>query len=450
MAKHALPVWSSKWVFVLAAIGAAVGLGNVWKFPYIVGKHGGSAFIIVYLVCIFVIGLPLLMAELSIGLLGRGDPVSSVVQITDQQRKSRAWAVIGFLGILSCTLVLSYYAVIAGWTVHYAVLAVSGKFSNTLTANDTHTLFDQLQNNPQTLITWQVLILVITGAIIMRGVQKGLEKAVYVMLPVMVILLLTVLIYGISEGQFKQALIYLFHPNFSALTPKITLVALGHAFFSLSLALGTMVMYGAYLPKGSSVFKASIWICLADTVVALVAGMAIFPIVFANHLSAGSGPGLIFQSLPLAFSHMPFGRIMGSLFFIMLSFAAITSTISLLEPPVVWLKTRFMLSRPVATGIMLFIIWLLGLGSVFSFNHWQDASLWGKHFFGWVDHISANIFLPLNGFLIAIFCGWIVHQYIKQKSEIGINGLAYSLWRFALCWLAPIAIIVIFYQGLFH
>ncbi len=439
--------WSSRWAFVLAATGAAVGLGNIWKFPYIAGENGGGAFVIIYLICILVIGIPLMMAEIMLGRRGRQNPAATMASVAEESGASRHWGLVGGLGILAGFLILSYYSVIAGWALNYVFKAAAGDFTNA-SAQQIGALFSNLVASPWQLLFWHSIIMLTTMLVVARGVRQGLEKTIVFMFPIMLILLVILVAYSMSSGYFEQGLAFLFHPKFAQLSPEGTLDALGHAFFTLSLATGSIMMYGAYLPKNASITRASVAIAAADTGIALIAGLAIFPIVFANGLQPGAGPGLIFQTLPIAFGHMPMGRMFATFFFMMLVFAAFTSTLSLLEPSVAWCIERFHMSRVRATVIISSLIWLLGIGTVLSFNVWKNVHLFGMDVFDFMDYLTANIMLPLGGLLIVIFTAWFMRQEAKLDELQIKKGFIYYKWRLTMRYVAPVAILIVFLKFL--
>ena len=317
--------WSSRFTFILAASAAAVGLGNIWKFPYLTGQNGGGFFVLIYLCCVLIMGIPLMMAEIALGRCGRRNPAGSFKAVaTDNHTKPR-WRWVGMLCIIAGALILSYYCVIAGWSVAYFLKAAWGKF-NHIDAEQAGSMFQQLMHNPWQLLLWHTLIVITTVYVIAKGLEKGIERAVKYLFPSLVILLAVLIGYGMTTGYFHQAFVFLFDPDLSEIKTETILIAMGQAFFSLSIANGSIMMYGAYVPRNVSITSAAIAISLADTGIALAAGLAIFPIVFANGLSPSAGPGLIFESLPIAFGNMPFGYTLGGLFFLMLVFAAFTST----------------------------------------------------------------------------------------------------------------------------
>ncbi|MDH5471207.1 MAG: sodium-dependent transporter, partial [Gammaproteobacteria bacterium] len=359
--------WSGRLAFILAATGSAVGLGNIWKFPYITGENGGGAFVMTYLLCIAVIGLPIMMAEVLIGRRGRQSPINTMRELAADAGASRYWVLLGWAGVVAGFLILSYYSVIAGWALAYVFRAAAGLFTG-LTADGVQSIFHDLIGEPERLMAWHTLFMVMTMIIVARGVRSGLEKAVRFLMPALLVLMLVLMGYAWNSGYFEQGVEFLFRPDFSKITPNAVLTAMGHAFFTLSLGMGAIMVYGSYLPDRISIARASVAISIADTAVALLAGMVIFPIVFANSLDPGAGPGLIFQTLPIAFGHMPYGAFFGMLFFILLVFAAWTSAISLIEPAVAWLVENRGHSRVNASVVAGISTWLFGLLTVFSFN----------------------------------------------------------------------------------
>ena len=436
VSKHGM--WSSRLLFVLAAAGSAVGLGNIWKFPYITGENGGGAFVLVYLLCIAFIGLPVMMAEVLIGRAGRESPINSVTKLARESGGAKAWSVIGWMGVGAGFLILSFYAVIAGWVVHYIGLLAAGTFDGADGAR-TREVFDRFANAPGQLLPWQELLwytafMVVTVVIVARGVTRGLELAVRWLMPVLFVLLLTLVVYAATVGDFGAAWSFLFKFDASKLTAEGVLEAMGHAFFTLSLGMGAIMAYGAYVPSKVAVAPTAATIAVLDTVVALAAGLAIFPIVFANpHLEAGAGPSLIFQSLPVAFGDLPVGALVGALFFLLVAFAALTSAISLLEPAFAFLVERYDVSRrrvAIAAGVL---CWLLGLGSVVS-----------DSFLGYVDSLTGKIMLPLGGLLIALFAGWVLTRRVVAEQLGFAEGWKWQVWSIAIRYIAPIGVVVVF------
>ncbi|SIQ49990.1 sodium-dependent transporter [Marinobacterium stanieri] len=445
--------WSSRLAFILAATGSAVGLGNIWKFPYITGENGGGAFVLVYLICIAVVGIPIMMAEVLIGRRGGHSPVNSLRQITQRDKLNPAWKWVGAIGVLAGFLILSFYSVIGGWALSYVGTSAAGQFSGQ-TADAVGGIFSGLLSDPMTLLSWHTLFMALVMVVVARGVSSGLERATSILMPGLFVLLLIMVGYAMTSGHFGEAVSFLFQPDFSKLTTSGVLVALGHAFFTLSLGMAVMMAYGSYLPKNVSIAKASVTVSVMDTGVALLAGLAIFPIVFANGMEPGAGPGLIFQTLPLAFGQMPMGTLFGTLFFVLLVFAAWTSGISLLEPLVEWLEEQKGMNRTVSTLIAGLVCWVLGIASILSLNLWSDvaplgmfAMFEGKTIFDLLDYLTANILLPLGGLLVAVLVGWFMSKQALQN-ELSLSEGGFNLWYNTLKFITPVAVLVVFLYNL--
>lgn len=435
--------WSSRMAFVLAATGSAVGLGNIWKFPYITGENGGGAFVLVYLLCIAAIGIPIMMAEVLIGRRGRHSPINTMRILATEEGRSSHWQLLGWAGVLAGFLILSYYSVIAGWAIAYIARMGAGVFQGA-SAEQVSAVFSALTSDPERMLAWHTLFMTMTMVVVARGVRSGLEKAVRFLMPALFVLLLVMVGYAMSTADFGAGLRFLFQPDFNKIGWDGILIAMGHAFFTLSLGMGAIMVYGSYLPKHASIAKTSIVIAGIDTLVALLAGMAIFPIVFANGLEPGAGPGLIFETLPIAFGQMWGGSFFGVLFFLLLSFAAWTSAISLIEPAVAWLVENHGFSRVNAAVWAGGITWLLGIGSLLSFNLWQGATLFGMNFFELLDYLTANIMLPLGGVAIAVFAAWLMSRSATEEElELKNEGL-FNLWRFLVRYITPIAVLIVF------
>ncbi len=438
--------WSNRFAYILAATGAAVGLGNIWKFPYIMGENGGGAFVLVYLFCIAIVGIPVMIAEVYLGKSGRLSPMRAVAEVAKRYSASKAWKFAGAMGVVAGYLILSFYAVIAGWACAYILETAGGQFEQA-SAEQIKLSFNQLISSPASLIGWTSFMLIITAAVVAKGLQDGLEKCVRYMMPAMFVLLLVIAGYSASYGDFSQAVSFMFAPDFSKLTIHSVLEALGHSFFTLSLASGVMIMYGAYLPDNTSIVKTSIWIAIADTMVALLAGLAIFPIVFGNGLEPSAGPGLIFETLPLAFGQMPGGQFIGTVFFVMLVFAAFTSAIALIESSVAWLIEKKGFSRVAAAAFSGAGLWLLSLLTIFSFTgaDWATVNVFSvdTNFFGVLDTLTSNVLLPLGGLLIAIFVGWVVKQE-DLADELKLSSATFSTCVVLLKYVTPLIVFIVF------
>jgi|TARA_Y100000996_G_scaffold304121_1_gene241384 NSS family neurotransmitter:Na+ symporter len=431
--------WSSRWTFILAATGSAVGLGNIWKFPYMAGDNGGGAFVLVYLACICVIGLPIMLGEIMIGRRGRSSPANSMRSLAKEANTSSAWTLLGATGALAGLLILSFYSVAAGWAMSY----VFNGFQN-ITAESSSASFNNLLSSPSSLIFWHTLFISITVLIVARGILKGLEKWINTLMPILFLIILLLCVYAMQTGAFLEGLRYLFMPDFSKINPQVMLEALGQAFFTLSLGMGAIMAYGAYMPANQNIGKTAISVAALDTGVALLAGIAIFPIVFANGLAPSEGPGLVFVTLPIAFSAMPFGILFGTLFFVLLSIAALSSSISLIEPGVAWLIESLRIKRKTATILLGFTAWFIGLFSALSFNLISEFTIFGRNFFDATDFLTSQIMLPLGGIFIAIFVGWIM------KKEHVLEGLGFKediifkAWYFSVRYIAPVLVGLVF------
>lgn len=437
-------MWSSRWLFVLAAAGSAVGLGNIWKFPYIVGENGGGAFVLLYLLCIAVVGIPIMMAEVLIGREGRQSPINTMRQLTRTHNRSSAWVLLGWVGVLAGFLILSYYVVIAGWSLFYIWQMASGSLSGA-TGDQAGELFAEFLADPWQMILWQTLFMVLTVFIIARGVVGGLETAIRWFMPMLFVFLVVLLGYAITSDGWSQGVDFMFGFDFESLGPDAVLIALGQAFFTLSLGMGAIMAYGAYLPADASIGKSVIIIAGLDTLVAIAAGLIIFPIVFANGLESGQGVGLMFVTIPLAFGQMPLGAIFGTIFFLLVSFAAITSAISISEPALAYLVEEYNAKRSRVAISLGVICWLLGIGTVLSFNEWAEFHIVGElTYFDFVDYVSQNIMLPLGGMFIALFAGWGLPKTVVG-AQLGISDGPLAVgWKILCGVIAPAAVLAVF------
>lgn len=443
--------WSTRFAFIMAAAGSAVGLGNVWKFPYITGEYGGGAFVVFYLFCIALIGLPIMMAEVMLGRRGQHSPINAMRALAVREGRSPAWKIVGVLATVTAFIILSFYSVVAGWALPYVFHAAGGAFSGE-SADAISGMFGRLLGNPGELILWHTVFMGLTVAVSAAGVRGGLERAVTWLMPALLVMLLVLVGYNLFTGGLGEGLAFLFEPDFSKLSAEGMLTALGHSFFTLSLASGAMMAYGSYLPRSTSIARASVTVALMDTAVALTAGLAIFPVVFANGLEPGAGPGLVFQTLPIAFSRMPGGDLVGTLFFVLLVFAAWTSSISLLESLVAWLEERGVSRATAAVGGG-FAAWLVGLTTVFSLNIWSGFNplgmfeyFQGKTLFDLYDFLTTNVMMPLGALLMAVFVGWVMKPSSSEE-ELAMGG-AYRWWRMVMRYLVPLGVIAIFVYNL--
>lgn len=437
-------LWSSRFGFVMATAGAAIGLGNIWKFPYMAGHNGGGAFVLMYLIFILLIGIPAMIAELAIGRRGRQNPVNTLATLALQAGKSSKWQGLGWLGALALLMVLSFYSVVAGWSIAYLFYALKGLFVGASTESIVE-IWRSLLGSPVALISWHTLFMFITMAVVATGVNKGIEKASTWMMPGLFILLVVLVIYSGIEGNFVEACRYLFSFKIEALTSQAIIDAMGQAFFSLATGAGCILIYGSYLSKDTNIVNTVFIISFLNVLVAILAGLAIFPLVFSHHLAPESGPGLMFHALPIAFSHMPGSHFIGSLFFLLLLFAAWTSSISLGEPLVALLHERTKISRPRGAIYVGIIAWIVGLASVFSFNVWSDVKLFGRWgIFQVLTDFPTNILLPIGAFLFCIFAGFAMKKSDLMDELSGCSAMFFQAWRFTIRYIAPLGIMIVF------
>ena len=437
--------WIGKWTFILAATGSAVGLGNIWGFPYKAGTNGGGAFVLIYLGCILIIGIPIMISEIILGRRAGNSPINAMRSVALESNRSSSWQIVGWSGIFAGILILSFYSVIAGICLNYIFISASS--SGTISSPEQ---FTNVISSPINLILWHTVFMILTALIVSAGIKDGIGRMVKILMPLLGFLMIFMVIYSIVNGDFSRAMSFLFAPDFSNVTSDTLLQAMGQAFFSLSLGMGSIMAYGAYMPKDQKVVSTSFTVASLDTLIAILAGLAIFPIIFAFNLEPNSGHGLVFVSMLSAFNQMQFGQIIGPLFFILLSVAALSSSISLLEPGVAYLSEENILSRRRSAEIISFFVWILGIGSALSFNIWSDFSLIGdRNFLDSMDFIANQILLPLGGMLIAIFVGWFMKKSLIVNELGSINAYLYSLWRFFVKFIAPVCVGYIFYRQFF-
>ncbi|MDN3554824.1 sodium-dependent transporter [Halomonas maura] len=438
--------WLGRWGFVLAATGSAVGLGNIWKFPYITGEYGGGAFVLVYLACILAVGVPVMMTEIAFGRRGRGSPIDAIRRVAGEAGASPVWSLLGWMAMLCGFMILSFYVVVAGWSFAYLWKMLSGGLAGS-SVDEMAAIFGANNESPLNLGFWSTLVTVATMAIVGKGVQAGIEKSVSWMMPGMVVMLAILIGYGAFSGGFGEALRFLFTFDAGSLSSEGMLAALGHAFFTLSLASGAILTYGSYLPGRASIARTTLSVAVADTVVALMAGLAIFPVIFANGMEPASGPGLIFMSLPLAFQAMPLGTLFGILFFVMLSMAALTSSISMVEATVSWLTDNKGISRRTASWGTGIVLWLISTLAMLSFNLGAEWTLAGKHFFDWLDYLTSRWMMPLGGLGMVLLAGFVLKNQAFRE-ELGLSPAWHALWLFMVRYVSPLGILMIFVDAL--
>jgi len=443
----ATAAWGSRSGFILASIGFAVGLGNIWRFPYVTGENGGSAFVVIYLLCAFGIGVPILMSEFLVGRRGAKSPPFAIGGVSAEAGLKPGWSWVGTLTIVTAFGILISYAVVAGWVLGYFYQALQGTML-AATPELAAARFDRMLADPIDLIFWGTLALGVSGAIIASGVQQGIERAVKILMPTLFGLLLLLMIHNLFVGGMPAALDYLFKPDFSKVTGATFLAALSQAFFSIGVAMGGMMMFGAYLPKTISIAQSAMIIVAADTLVALLAGLVIFPMVFHNGLDVGAGTGLIFQTLPVAFGRMENGALVGAVFFLLLCVAAITSIVGLAEPVRGYVQERFGVSRRRSTIMTFGTLLPCSVISALSFSTWSGASLFGQSLDYWIEYLPNQVMLPVGGLLIAIYVAWRLPKQISYE-ELGITNVRwYTLWWSLMRFIVVPAVLIILLTGL--
>jgi neurotransmitter:Na+ symporter, NSS family len=439
--------FSSTFGFLMAATGFAVGLGNIWRFPYITGENGGGAFVVVYLGCAIMIGIPILIAEILVGRRGQANPPKAMQNLAEAEHKSQNWKHVGHLNLATAFVILGTYSVVAGWVLWYLFKAISSGFVDT-TASIATGDFDAVMQSIDGMLMWTTLSLILTSTIVFFGVNKGIERSVRVLMPTLFLPMITLVIYNAFQDGFLDAAAYLFTPDFSKVTAATYLAAIGQAFFSIGVGMAGMMIFGSYLPQDVSITRCVLIIIVIDTAVALMAGLMIFPMVFRFGMDPAGGPGLIFQTLPVAFGQMPGGHIIAVLFFTLLSVAAVTSMVGLLEPLVAWLEDTRHYSRHKSTLITMACIACLGVLSILSYNILSQWQVGSRNLNGILDFLANQIMLPVGGLLIAIFAAWQVSKASLRDELPAMPKAVFELWHLLLRFLLPPAIAVIIITGL--
>lgn len=437
--------WSSRLGFILASAGSAIGLGAIWKFPFWAGANGGGAFIIPYIVFTFTIGVVLVMAEIAIGRRGRGSVMNAMRQVG-----GKTFAALGAFAVLTSFIILSYYSVVGGWCVSYLVEALSGNVA-VESADALKARFGDLVSNGYTNIAWHLVFLTLTCGTVVLGVEKGIERLSKYLMPTLFILMIAIIIRGLTLDGSWAGVLYLFNFSWDSVTPSAILNAMGFTFFSLSLGAGILVTYGAYLPKENNIPTSSIWVAVLAIQAALLAGLMIMPAVFAFGLEPNAGPGLVFITVPMIFSHVPFGAVFAVLFYICLLVAALTSSVSLLEVVVAFMHNEWRMSRRAATFTCWVTLFFLGAVSALSFGVWSDFTIGGRVFFDFLDYVCSNFMMPIGGLAVAVLMGWKAWPVMAEELS---TACAYSpavmkTIRIAIAYLAPILVLVAIYQGVF-
>ncbi|MDG1929567.1 MAG: sodium-dependent transporter [Nitrospinaceae bacterium] len=441
--------WGSRFGFILAASGSAIGLGNIWKFPYIVGENGGGAFVLIYLICIFIIGTPIMLAEFTLGRKTNLNPVGAFHSL----KPNSAYTSIGYMGVLAGFLILSFYGVVGGWTFAYVVKSVTGSVLSFTSPKEAGSFFGTFISNTGETLFYHALFMGLCIAIVLRGVHGGIERACKILMPTLVLFLFLLMIRSLTLDGAMEGVGFYLNPDFSKISVNTVLIALGQAFFSLSLGMGCMITYGSYLSDKENLTSSTVYVVMFDTLIALLVGMVIFPAVFAMGLEPTEGPSLVFSVLPTVFNSMPMGHVVSIIFFTLLAIAAITSGISLLEVVVAYFIDQRGWQRKKAVIIVGSSIFAFGIPSGLSFGAMAELKLAGMTFFDHVDNIASNYLLPLGGMLTAIFVGWVwgtnnAHIEI-EKYKNKFNFPWAQCWEFLIRYITPVAVGIVFLAKVF-
>lgn len=435
--------FSSKFGVIAAAAGSAVGLGNIWRFPYVAGENGGGAFLLIYLLFIAAIGIPVMLSEFIIGRNAQRNAFGSFKKLAPGSR----WPLIGLMGIVAAFVILAFYSTIAGWTLEYIVKAIQNGFAK----GNTSEIFSSFSTSTFKPLLWQFVFMVLTGWIVFAGVRKGIERYTKILMPLLLILILVIVVRSLTLEGASKGLEFLFAPDFSKITFGVVLEALGQAAFSLSIGMGALITYGSYIQKDNNLGNTAVQVAIADTLIAVLAGVMIFPAVFAYGMDPQAGEGLVFEVLPMLFTAMPGGYFFSIIFFILLAIAALTSTVSVLEVVVAYASEELNISRKIATIFSSFAIWIVGIVATLSFSDLSNVKLWDKTIFDILEYTAANILLPVGALFIVIFLGWklkkkLVLDELSNVGELKINY--FNVFYFIIRYLAPIAIVLVFLNSL--
>ncbi len=438
--------FGSKFGIIAATAGSAIGLGNIWRFPYVAGENGGAAFLIVYLLFILAIGIPVMLSEFTIGRNARRNPFGAFKKLSP----GRPWWLVGVMGIVAAFTILAFYSVVAGWTMEYLYSSLLDKFAGKSTTEIEHA-FEGFVASGARPIMWLLIFIVLSALIVVAGIEKGIEKYTKLLMPVLLVIIIILCVRAVTLEGAGEGLAFLFKPDFSKLTASTILEALGQAFFSLSIGMGTLITYGSYIQKRDNLGSTALSVATADTLIAILAGVAIFPAVFAFGISPNSGPELVFITLPNIFEQMPAGYYFSILFFTLLVVAAVTSSISILEVVVAYFVEELKISRKVATILAASGAAMLGILCSLSQGVMPELQLFGKNLFDLLDFTSSNILLPLGGFFIVLFAAWFFGKK-KLFGELSSQGhyscWYYKLYLFIVRFVAPVAIALVFLNGM--
>lgn len=437
-------IWSSPWIFIFAASGSAVGLGNIWRFPYLLGENGGGAFLFVYCVCLLLVGLPILMAEVALGRTVRSNPIDTVNDLSERRLIHSAWVFVPWLAGVTGFLILTFYSVIAGWSMAYIERAVSGQFVG-ISELGAQSMYNSLLSSPREMLLWHTLFMLLVVLVVGQSVTRGLAALVRILLPVLIVVLLMLAGFALYKGNAWEAAQFLFRWSWQDMTLKVVTAAIGQALFSLSVGMGAMFAYGAYMSKRMSIASACSTVALIDLAVSLLAGLIIFPLAFAFHINVQSGPSLTFVSLPIIFGSLPAGREVGGFFFLLLTIAALTSAISMLELFVAWLHEKYYIARMKAAFLLGLFVWLIGIVVLLSFNHWDSKLLFHLNFFEILDKLTSHILLPLGAMLLSVLVAWFLPRSVLQNEMVAKKSMCFQWWYYTLKYVSiPVLVLVTF------
>ncbi len=442
--------FGSKLGVILASAGSAVGLGNIWRFPTEVGKNGGAAFILIYLLFVLLLAMPVMIGEFVIGRHSRANTVSAYQKLAPRT----PWVVAGLMGVLSGVLILSFYSVVAGWTIDYSMLSLTGQLSGDY---DFGAIFGSFVSHPTRPIIFLVLFLLVTHVIVARGIETGIEKFSKLMMPMLLMIIVLLVVLSVTMPGASEGLSFLLQPDFSKVTAPVVFSAMGQAFFSLSVGIGCLVTYASYFNQDTKLVSSAFNVCIIDTMVAILAGFIVFPTVFSAGMRPDAGPGLVFVTLPYvfneAFSAMPLlGDLFSILFYVLLLLAALTSSISMHEITTAYIKEHFKMSRERAAQIVTGICVVLGIFCSLSFGPWAEVKIFGMGFFDLFDFVTAKFFMPLGGILICLFVGWVMKKDVVREELTAGTTISPALFHFLLFLIrvaAPVFIAMVFLYELF-
>lgn len=440
--------WSSRFMFILASAGFAVGLGNIWRFPYVAGESGGGAFVIIYLGATLLIGVPILAAEVMIGRRARLAPPAAMETLAYSAGASSQWRIVGHMGLAAGLIIGAVYIPVTGWILQYFLYAITGSFEG-IDASHAKGVFAALSQERGQMLLLSSLVLSVCAAIVSAGVNRGIERSMKILMPLLLLMLVAIAVVNSYLPGFGEAIKWLFSPDWHRISAETFVVAIGQSFFSIGVALAGMMMYGAYLPRNVSILHSAIAIALLDSAVAMIAGLVVFPAVFSFGLNPASGPGLIFETLPLAFSAMDGGRGIASVFFLLVLIAGVTSIIGFLEALTHWVETRFEISRLGAVLMVTTVMFVMNAISVLSLTTWAEIRIFGKDINGLLDFTASQLLLPLGGFLIAVFAGWVM-KGSDLMEEMGLKSAkVFTCWYVLIRYVCPLAVLTVLLSGLF-